>query len=67
LKRKDGGMDLKMPYGKYKGIEIYRMPSGYLRWISKYFNIEKYCKAADEEWQYREHFDCHFDEVLEKK
>ena len=58
---------LKMPYGKYKGIEIWRLPSDYLWWICKYFDRQRYCKAADQEWKFRERFNCHFDKVKELK
>jgi len=63
----NNGMDLKMPYGKYKGIEIYRIPSDYLLWIAEHYDNERFCKAADTEWQYRERFNCHFNDVMEKK
>ena len=59
--------DIKMPYGKFKGIELWRIPSGYLKWVAENFDNDIICKAADEEWQYREHYKEHFNEVLEKK
>lgn len=55
---------MKMPWGKYAGNDIQDLPSGYLRWLAE--NIEEItledsaiCKAADEEYQFREKNNCH--------
>ena len=57
--------DNRMPYGKYKDIEIWRIPSGYLKWAAENLADDQIAKACDQEWQYREHYDEHVDEVLE--
>ena len=51
-----------MPWGKFKGHEIASLPSSYLRWLAE--NIDEgrnkaVCLAADEEYQYREKYNCH--------
>ena len=58
---------MKMPWGKFKNIEIYKLPSSYLLWIAE--NVEetdqynaKIVKEADEEWQHREKYNNHFEE-----
>jgi len=59
--------DQKMPWGKFKGIEIWRLPSGYLKWVAENFDHKDICESADEEWQWREKYNKHVNEVLEKK
>ena len=55
-----------MPYGKYKGQDIVSLSSGYLRWLAE--NIKEItledsaiCKAADEEYQFREKNNRHIE------
>ena len=58
---------MKMPWGKFKEIEIYKLPSSYLLWIAENvqendpYNV-KIVKEADEEWQHREKHNNHFEE-----
>jgi hypothetical protein len=55
-----------MPWGKFKGTPIHELPSSYLRWVaenvdeSKDFNA-RVVKACDDEYQYREKYNCHID------
>ena len=52
--------DIKMPYGAYKGKPMHDIPSGYLRWVAENFKDERICKAADDEYQYREKYNTHW-------
>ena len=57
---------IKMPYGKFKNQYIDKMPSGYLKWIAENWSENNarnkvIIKAADNEWQYREKYNCHID------
>lgn len=55
--------ELAMPFGKYKGQYIHNLPSSYLHWLAVNcdWNTEVQ-EAADEEWQYRETYNCHREE-----
>ena len=48
-----------MPFGKHKGKEIEDMPSDYLLWLAQNCDNDLIATEADEEWQYREHYNCH--------
>lgn len=55
---------MKMPYGKFKGMEIEELPSSYLRWLAENLNEygalgAKICKEADTEYQFREKTGTH--------
>ena len=56
-----------MLWGKFKGKEIYALPSRYLRWLAE--NIDEnnpknaaVCLAADKEYQWREQHGQHFND-----
>ena len=58
---------MKMPWGKFKGRDIEKIPSPYLRWIAENWPEDTdrnraVCLAADKEYQYREKHGCHFNE-----
>ena len=59
--------DKKMPWGKFKGKEIWRLPSPYLKWVAENFDKKDICEAADAEWQWREKYDQHVYEVMGDK
>jgi hypothetical protein len=51
---------LIMPWGKYKNQYIHTLPSSYLKWLAENCDWDDViCEAADEEWQYRERYNCH--------
>ena len=57
---------MKMPWGKFKGTEIDKLPSSYLLWVAENVNEDsdlnkKIVKEADEEWQHRERYNNHFE------
>lgn len=49
-----------MPYGKFKGKEMHEIPSKYLKWLAENCEDEGICMEADEEYQYREHYNIHW-------
>lgn len=58
---------MQMPFGKYSGKEIDDIPSHYLKWFAENIKPEsdtlnKLVKACDEEYQFREKYNCHFEE-----
>ncbi len=53
--------ELKMLYGTFKGKEMHEIPSGYLLWLAENFHNEKFCEAADKEWQWREKHNKHWE------
>ena len=53
-------IEIVMPYGKFKGKPMHKIPSGYLKWIAENFDDEKICKEADDEYQWRTKFNEHF-------
>lgn len=51
--------ELRMPYGKFKDKKITDLPSKYLLWVAANWSEDTtqnkaICKAADEEYTYRE-------------
>jgi len=56
----------KLPFGKFKGIDIEDVPDFYLTWISgeKWFIIRepKLCENIVKELKYRDRFDLHIKE-----
>lgn len=55
--------EIVMPWGKYKGTFLHECPSSYLEWLAENCDwSDKICNAADEEWQWREHHNEHFEE-----
>ncbi len=54
--------ETKMPYGKFKGKPMHKIPSGYLRWVAENFDNETVCTAADQEYQWREKYNEHWEE-----
>jgi hypothetical protein len=53
---------MKMPWGKYKGEEIEKIPSWYLKWIATNCDNERICCEADKEYQWREKYDQHIED-----
>ena len=51
--------EIRMPYGAFKGKKMHEIPSGYLKWLAENFDNEDICKAADDEYQYREKYGTH--------
>ena len=56
---------MKMPYGGYRDEEFEDIPSDYIEWISKNWDEstprnKEICKAADDEYQFRTKYNCHF-------
>lgn len=49
-----------MPYGKFKGKEMWQIPSGYLKWMAENLDNDDLCEAADEEYQHRERYNTHW-------
>jgi len=47
-------------FGKYHGYKIEEIPSNYLKWMSETLKEGKLSIAADEEWNFREKYNCHF-------
>ena len=54
--------EIRMPFGRYKGMVIHEICSGYLKWVSENIKDDRIASAADEEWQYREKYNCHIEE-----
>lgn len=51
-----------MPWGKYKGLKIHKLPSSYLKWLAENCDWDdKICEEADQEWQWREKYNEHFE------
>ena len=55
-----GESEIIMPWGKFKGCKLHMLPSSYLYYLATNcdWNI-KIQEAADDEWQYREHYNTH--------
>jgi len=49
-----------MPWGKYKGQDLEKVPSGYLRWLSLNCEDDEIATAADEEYRWRTDMNAHF-------
>jgi len=59
--------ELIMPRGKYRGKYIHDIPSGYLlyiaeNWAESDLESELLVGACDLEYQYRERYNCHWEE-----
>jgi hypothetical protein len=51
-----------MPWGKFKGLKIHKLPSSYLKWLAENCDWDdKICEEADEEWQWREKHNEHYE------
>lgn len=54
-----------MPWGKYKGNDLFFLPSAYLYWLAVKAEetglpkCREIARLADEEWQSREKYCCH--------
>lgn len=46
-------------FGKHKGKRIDEIPSDYLQWLIGASADEEISEAAEEEYSYREHYNCH--------
>ena len=53
---------MRMPWGKFRGREIEVLPSSYLHWLARDCKNDTIATAADQEWQWRERHNCHFEE-----
>ena len=53
---------IKMLWGKFKGKYIDEIPSSYLKYVAENWNETKISLACDDEWQYRERYNCHIDD-----
>jgi len=58
-----------MPFGKYRGWKLEDIPSGYLKYAAENWDSsrvsgikKKIVLACDEEWQFREKYNCHISE-----
>ena len=57
-----------MPFGKHKGKQIDELPSSYLLWMCENFDESKsdftriLIAEANEEYDHRERYNCHFEE-----
>jgi len=56
-----------IPFGKYQGKLIFKLPSSYLKWIAENVDEDddekkKIVEEADKEWQLREIYGWHFEE-----
>ena len=52
--------DFTMPYGKFKGKAMHEIPSAYLKWLAENMDDESIACKADEEYQHREQYNCHW-------
>jgi len=53
---------MAMPYGKYKGKELFEIPSSYIHWMAENWEGKELCEAADREWQWREKMNKHWED-----
>lgn len=56
-----------MPFGKYRGEDIEDVPSSYLLWFCENIEpdspaLESIIKKCDDEWNWREKNDQHFED-----
>jgi len=51
-----------MPWGKYKGKRMEKLPSSYLLWIAENVKDDMICTNADIIYRYREGTGEHFEE-----
>ena len=61
------GEEVTMLWGKFKGKKISEIPSSYLKYVAENWEEDTSQKkviviACDEEWQYREKYNCHIDD-----
>ena len=47
---------------KHYGKAMDKVPSSYLLWAAENLKVEAWCKAADEEWQWREKYNEHVED-----
>jgi len=47
-------------FGKFKGKELDKIPSGYLKWIAENIEDNEISTNADIVWRWRERMDCHW-------
>ncbi|HUX80268.1 MAG TPA: DUF3820 family protein [Alphaproteobacteria bacterium] len=57
----------KMPWGKFKDKYIDEIPSSYLKYVAENWKEDTEWKTeiimeCDEEWTYREKYNCHIDD-----
>ena len=52
---------IRMPNGKFRGKAMQEIPSKYLRWVAENYKNDTVAAAADNEWQWREKWDEHWD------
>lgn len=57
----------KMPWGKFKGVEIHKIPSSYLKWAAETIDEsnslgKQVVMACDQEWQWREQHNKHIND-----
>jgi len=62
---------MKMPAGKFYGLDIEDIPSSYLRWVAENWKErtaqdKAVCAAADKEWSFREKTGTHFEAALSR-
>ena len=53
--------EMIMPWGKYQGVDIEELPSGYLKWLAENCDDNALCEAADKEYRYRDDHSRHFE------
>ncbi len=51
----------RMPFGEHIGKLIVDIPSKYLLCAARYIDQEDICQACDDEWQFRERMNAHFE------
>lgn len=51
-----------MPFGKHRGKFITDIPSSYLKWAAENLDQEDICQVCDDEWQFREKHNYHFED-----
>ena len=54
--------DFAMPWGKFKGKLLCDIPSSYLKWLSENSKNDYIATAADQEWNFRERMNKHWEE-----
>jgi len=50
---------------KFRNQRIGELPSSFLKWAAENCRNDKLATAADQEWQHREKYNCHFYEDRE--
>ena len=55
--------EMRMPFGAHKGEWLHNLPSNYLFYLAVNCDWNDTVQnAADEEWQYRDKYNCHIDD-----